>query len=488
MKKLLRIIPFVLLVTLLLVALVKTPLASQSNPGWYPNGDITYVCGDSVPGDDLPSWGEHNANSLCQGCWDAACRAQEVRIYTCTDPSQITYENGGAKCYYGSYISITNQSEVRFLDWFKDPCKFIQIDAYNNGNRTDFVMFKSWNFGSASCTGSTPAPIQNQTQNLCVINASVTCVNNNTQAQITWYGSSNFPVGINQGQTLIRLNKEPAIAWTPADPNSGDIYTQSSQINGTVTLPVVPGVKYDYRVALNQVNDYTPYGACTTEHREFSCGNVLGVTSGGQCTRSGARPNMYNYTTGQTFPDVSPSNTVYYSAIQNLECKNVIHGYKSGYFAPYEPITRGALAKIVSGALRLPETTFCGDFYDVPRTNSFYTYIQTLKCLGISDGYSNNTFRPNEYITREGAMKFIIRAARWTRPELFNNTSNWQVYTDVPTYNVFYDYINTAYSHNITDPNYSTYFRPSSYMTRQESALMLDSTMRYLESNGWGSN
>ena len=130
-----------------------------------------------------------------------------------------------------------------------------------------------------------------------------------------------------------------------------------------------------------------------------------------------------------TFADVD-STSVFYQLIETAAARGIVSGYTCGginpqtgaaepctsgnrpYFRPSNFVTRGQLAKIVVlGAgwplVNPPTPTFT----DVPRTDVFYQSIETAACRGIISGYSDNTFRPNNYAFRGQIAKIVYLAA-----------------------------------------------------------------------------
>ncbi len=129
-----------------------------------------------------------------------------------------------------------------------------------------------------------------------------------------------------------------------------------------------------------------------------------------------------------TFADVAPGN-VFYQLIETAAARGIVSGYTCGgidpqtgqsepcdsgrrpYFRPSDFVTRGQLAKIVvigaGFALRNPPTP---TFTDVATSNVFYPFIETAVCHGIISGYSDNTFRPNNYAFRGQIAKIVYLA------------------------------------------------------------------------------
>lgn len=201
---------------------------------------------------------------------------------------------------------------------------------------------------------------------------------------------------------------------------------------------------------------------------------INGTTAGNDfCSRDSRYP--------QVFRDV-PTNSIYFEHVQELECHNVVHGYSDGTFKLYAPITRGEMAKMVSNGMRMEEYVTCGNFRDVSASNKFYVYIQTLKCRGIVNGYSDGSFRPDQYVTRAEAMKFIINGARIrTNNSNFLGGTNFNMYSDVNAYDPAYQYIMAGQNANAYIDVRDNQFRPGGYITRGEFALYMNIVRRQID-------
>ena len=116
-----------------------------------------------------------------------------------------------------------------------------------------------------------------------------------------------------------------------------------------------------------------------------------------------------------TFVDVHPSD-YFYEAVRYLYCyRGGISGYGDGTFRPGNATTRGQLCKIVvlaeGWSIYTPPTP---TFRDVPITDTFYRYIESVYHLGIISGYSCGTncleFRPGNSATRGQICKIVYNA------------------------------------------------------------------------------
>lgn len=110
------------------------------------------------------------------------------------------------------------------------------------------------------------------------------------------------------------------------------------------------------------------------------------------------------------FKDVQPG-TELYPYIAALASKGIISGYSDGTFKPNQPITRGEVAKALAIGYHFEIASELNhDFTDVPNTNSYAYYIQTLVNLNITKGATPTEFRPFEPVTRGQMATFIVRS------------------------------------------------------------------------------
>jgi hypothetical protein len=175
------------------------------------------------------------------------------------------------------------------------------------------------------------------------------------------------------------------------------------------------------------------------------------------------------------FIDVPVSNT-FYTPIMNLARDGIVSGYEDGSFKPEQPVTRGQMSKFIKNAYKIKTDTGCGDFPDVSKSNTFYTEITTLKCKGVIRGFDNGSFRPDLYVTRGQAMKFVMEGLRSFHEDnaylLYSGSD--QLFIDVPTDYAFYEYIMAAEQEGIVSGYGDGYFHPDAVSTRGAMSKMVD--------------
>lgn len=115
-----------------------------------------------------------------------------------------------------------------------------------------------------------------------------------------------------------------------------------------------------------------------------------------------------------SFKDVS-SNSVASGYIDSAVEAGIITGFPDGTFRPGQTVTRGQLAILLTRAFDLEETTTI-KFKDVSPASKAYPYIGQLLAAGITSGYPDNTYRPNESVTRGQFAAFMSRGIRVSFP------------------------------------------------------------------------
>ncbi len=161
------------------------------------------------------------------------------------------------------------------------------------------------------------------------------------------------------------------------------------------------------------------------------------------------------------FSDVSLSD-YFYTAVYYLYCHGAISGYADNTFRSGNTTTRSQLSKIIVLAEGFTLNTSGGPhFRDVPASDVFYPFVETSYNRSLINGYSDGTFHPEADVTRAQLCKIITQAERWTTV-----TSGGPHFSDVPTTNPFYGFVETAYSHAVISGYTNGTFQPNSSATR----------------------
>jgi hypothetical protein len=167
------------------------------------------------------------------------------------------------------------------------------------------------------------------------------------------------------------------------------------------------------------------------------------------------------------FTDVSSYN-VFKDEIETLASLGIIKGYNDGTFRPNNQVTRGEFLKIVAGASGVDVSDSSGSqrFTDVPTYHTFYDWVDYAASQGYVSGYSNGTFRPDDFITRFEAIVIILR---FQGSAINQNIAGSQFFIDV-TSPALAQYIDTAFELEIINGYPDNTFRPNNNITRGETA------------------
>lgn len=153
-----------------------------------------------------------------------------------------------------------------------------------------------------------------------------------------------------------------------------------------------------------------------------------------------------NYGTS-SYSDV-PLGEWYENYIAYAEQHDLVNGYADGTFHPNAPITRAEAAKLTASfmGLEVKENAFSG-FDDVDYTGSKWAApsIWALVANEVIDGYTDNTFRPTNNISRAEAAAMIAKATGF-RPDSDEQAAYAQQFPNSPFGDVstsiwYYSYI-----------------------------------------------
>ena len=105
-----------------------------------------------------------------------------------------------------------------------------------------------------------------------------------------------------------------------------------------------------------------------------------------------------------------PKTYTFYDDIKYLTEKNIISGYPDGSFGATDSVTRQQAAIMIGRALKLNEEPRNTKFSDVNAKITGSGYIASAVDKGIITGFPDNTYRPEEPVTRAQMAIFLDRA------------------------------------------------------------------------------
>lgn len=113
-----------------------------------------------------------------------------------------------------------------------------------------------------------------------------------------------------------------------------------------------------------------------------------------------------------TFPDVPPSNP-FFHYVQTIFQLGITSGCAGGNYCPSSPVTRAQMAvfllKALEGSSYVPPSCATATFGDVPCSNPFAPWIYELAARGITGGCGGGNFCPNSTVTRKQMAPFLMK-------------------------------------------------------------------------------
>jgi plastocyanin len=277
--------------------------------------------------------------------------------------------------------------------------------------------------------------------------------------------------------------------WDSGTLNQGDQYSRTFNTPGTYTYhcelhPSMTGTITVVAAALCPTSTPVPPTVTNTTaptSTRTATGTAVVTATSTACT--------------VTFTDVQPDN-VFYPFIRCLVCRGVISGYDDGTFRPFNDVTRGQIAKMVSNAAGFDDDPGVQLYEDVPPGSPFYIWINRLSNRGHMGGYPCGLlpeepciepgnmpyFRPSNSATRGQLSKIVANAAG------IDTTPSGIFYTDVPEEHPFYVWIMRLTQLGVMsgydcggegepcDSENRPYFRPYNNVTRGQASKIVANT------------
>ncbi len=155
--------------------------------------------------------------------------------------------------------------------------------------------------------------------------------------------------------------------------------------------------------------------------------------------------------------------------VKTLVEKEIISGYGDGSFGPNNPLTRAEAVKIALNTFEydVPQKVIQKPYKDVEISAWYAIFVQAGKTANIINGFADETFRPNEEVSRAEALKIIAIAAGAEPKKQDESTPD---FTDVSFDAWYADYVEWARDNKIIDGFADGTFRPNASITRAEFA------------------
>lgn len=202
------------------------------------------------------------------------------------------------------------------------------------------------------------------------------------------------------------------------------------------------------------------------------------------------RVSVIDFNTSTIFDDVNNSSRYYYTPVNWALKNNIINGISSTKFGIGQYVTRkeaimllwrmtgrdgNVLGKNDLSVNNRRVTNLKTGFSDVNSDSLYANPIKWAKDEGIITGVTNESFKPNDNITR---AQFVTMLWKYAGSPIVDSKNN---FADVTKKNYFYDAVNWAYSKGIVMGISDSKFSPSSYCTREQVVTFI---YRYQKSSG----
>lgn len=166
-----------------------------------------------------------------------------------------------------------------------------------------------------------------------------------------------------------------------------------------IVISTFDGLKTAFETAAKSVYDSENSGGSTGGSLGGSPSIPTASVAPGSVPQTGTQSSRFTDTNGHWAQ----------SQIEELANKNVISGYPDGTFAPDKNVTRAEFAKMIMSYAGLGGQADSMNFTDVNISDWFYAYISGAVSNGLINGISDSQFAPNTPITRQDACVIIYR-------------------------------------------------------------------------------
>ncbi len=194
---------------------------------------------------------------------------------------------------------------------------------------------------------------------------------------------------------------------------------------------------------------------------------IAGVLLGLALATAGAATPTGPAQAAQSFADV-PRTHEFYGDIEWLASQGIARGWADGTFRPQASISRGAFAAFMYRMADSPAFAASRQaFSDVDATHPFFREISWLASKGITRGWADGTFRPEEAIARDAMAAFLYRQSGSPA------TDGMTLFADVPAHHQFYREITWMAQQGISCGWSDGTFRPGQSTQRAAMAAFL---------------
>jgi len=246
----------------------------------------------------------------------------------------------------------------------------------------------------------------------------------------------------------------------PEKPSVNEVTSLSQSITGNAEPGTTITVTADGVVLGTTTADSA--GNFTIAINQQKAGTILDITTADKAGNTSAALEVI---VTNSFTDVL-QNQRFNEEIKFLSDKHIITGFPDGTFRPSDTVTRAQAAIMIGRALGLEGTQRETTFKDVHQSQVASGFIASAVEKGIIAGFPDNSYRPNDPVTR-GQMAIFIARAFDLKEESESS------FSDVPASSAAYVYIKRILAESITTGYPDGSFKPSKELIRSDfSAFM----------------
>lgn len=158
--------------------------------------------------------------------------------------------------------------------------------------------------------------------------------------------------------------------------------------------------------------------------------------------------------------------------------KEIINGFPDGSFRPDDSITRAEFLQIITNMF--PYETASSSFEDVNAELWYYDAISKGVSNGIVTGFPDNTFKPNDIISRQDIAVILDRVLQQEGEYEEETANSFNDSTDVQSYAK--QAVNRMVAYGLVKGKTPTDFKPKEMAKRAEAATMIHRAIELFES------
>ena len=165
------------------------------------------------------------------------------------------------------------------------------------------------------------------------------------------------------------------------------------------------------------------------------------------------------------------------STVNDMGSRFIVSGIGNGLYDPDRAITRAEFAAIIVRGLGLKLESGGAAFTDVAATAWHHAAVHTAHKFSMISGFGDDSFRPDENITREQAMDILARAMRVTGMTVKVSEANDELlapFTDADSISAWaIDGVKSSLQAGLITGRGGSVLAPKAYVTRAEVAVMI---------------